>query len=169
MYAINQQVAYDRPKVGESLMIGSGLGVIFRVLSDTTLGSVSIVEHTLAPKALAAPPHRHLHEDELSYILEGQIAVLQGNETSLAGAGSYVFKPRGVFHTFWNPGTETAHLLEIITPGGFENYFHELAPLVPENAPPNMSGLFALAHRYGLEFDMSHVPELIEQYGLHLG
>lgn len=65
---------------------------------------------------------------------EGEIGVLMGEQTFKAAAGAYVLKPRGVPHTFWNPGPEPARVLEIISPAGFEGYFEELAessPLCP--------------------------------------
>jgi quercetin dioxygenase-like cupin family protein len=169
MQSINQVTSSVQPTSDETLLIGGRFGVIFKVLSDTTGGSVSIVEHTLTPKALGAAPHRHQHEDEVSYVLKGQIAVLQGDEVAIGGPGSYIAKPRGIFHTFWNPGEETAHFVEIITPGGFENYFRALAALIPDNSPPDMNGIFALAQRYSLEFDMTRVPELEQKYGVRLG
>lgn len=153
----------------EPVFVGGSFGVYFKVLSSATGGSVSIVEHTLPSKLLAAPPHKHQYEDEVSYILEGEVAVLQGDEVTIAGPGSYVVKPRGIFHTFWNPGIEPARMIEVISPGGFENYFRELAPLVPANAAPDINGLFALGQRYGLEFAMHRVPELVQQYGLNMG
>lgn len=158
---------YVEPGTGETLHIGN-FGVIYKVLSETTTGSVAVIEHTLLPKKLGAAPHKHQYEDEISYILEGQIAVMQGDEVTVAVPGSYVVKPRGIFHTFWNPGTETARLLEIIAPGGFEKYFKELAPLIPVNAPPDIEAILALAQRYGLEFDLSRLPEIEQKYGVSL-
>lgn len=167
MQPVNTKII--QPAVGESLLIGNSFGVVFKVLSEATVGSVSIVEHTLTPKSLGAAPHKHTHEDEVSYVLEGELAVLQGDELTIVGPGAYVVKPRGIFHTFWNPGTEMVRFVEIIAPGGFENYFAELAPLIPADAPPDMDGLFALAARYGLEFDMSRMSVLLQKFGLHLG
>jgi quercetin dioxygenase-like cupin family protein len=162
MNTINQHIAVANSDTDEALLIGGSLGVIYRVVGD----SVAVVEHTLPPKALAAPLHRHQHEDEVSYVLQGQIAVLQNNEVTTGGPGAYIAKPRGVFHTFWNPGTETAHILEIIAPGGFENYFRELAKLVPADASPDVEGIMALAGRYGLEFDMGSLPMLFDKFGV---
>src|SRR5690349_11923954 len=95
------------PSVGETFLIGTSFSVTYKVLSAATKSSVSVVEHTLTAKALGAAPHRHTHEDEVSYVLEGQLAVMQGEDVTIVGAGEYVVKPRGIFHTFWNPGVET--------------------------------------------------------------
>ena len=155
------------PEEGQSIQIG-GFGTRYKVLSSGTAGSAAVIEHTLAPGSLAAPLHRHRNEDEISYVLEGEITVQQGEEIVSAGPGAYVFKPRGVFHTFWNAGAETARLIEIIAPGGFERYFEELQRLIPTDQPPDIGAIIALAARYGLELDMDSVPVLMQRHGVRL-
>ena len=86
----------------------------------------SLVEHPIAPRTLGAPMHVHEHEDEYSYVLEGEVGVQIGDEVRYARAGDLVVKPRGIPHAFWNRTDEPARLLEIISPGGFERYFAEL-------------------------------------------
>ena len=76
----------------------------------------------MSARALAAPLHRHAREDEYSYILEGSMGALLGDEDLVAGPGDLVFKPRNQWHTFWNAGDEPARILEIISPAGFEKY-----------------------------------------------
>lgn len=153
---------------GRTIQIG-GFGIIYKIHSGDSGDSVSVVEHTLAPGLLAAPMHRHGNEDELSYVLEGEITIQQGEVITTAGPGSYVLKPRGIFHTFWNAGATTARLIEVITPGGFERYFAELEPLISSAGPPDMGAIVALAARYGLEFDLGSVPRLVQQHGVRLG
>lgn len=157
------------PSQGRSVLF-FGLGTTYRVLSEVIGGSLGVVEHTLEPGWLGAPPHRHSREDETSYVLEGQLTVEQKGQVVTAGPGSYVVKPRGVFHTFWNAGTERVRFIEMITPGGFEHYFEELAPLLPPNsANPDWTSVAAVGERYGLEFDPSRVDELLKKYGLKGG
>jgi mannose-6-phosphate isomerase-like protein (cupin superfamily) len=156
------------PDEGKPNLIGDGLGATIKVTPESTPSSVSVIDHTLTPGVLAAPLHRHLYEDEVTYVVSGQLTMMQGDEVVTLGPGSYVVKPRGVFHTFWNAGTETLHSLEIIVPGNFANYFAELAPFVPADAPPNLAGVMAVAARYGLEFDMDSLPELMQKYGVRL-
>jgi mannose-6-phosphate isomerase-like protein (cupin superfamily) len=116
-----------RPTEGESVEL-PGLGVRFMIDGEESGGGFSLVEHPIPPRTLAAPLHRHTNEDEYSYVLEGRVGMQLGDETLEAGPGDLVFKPRGQWHTFWNPGDEPARLLEIISPGGFERYFAEIAP-----------------------------------------
>ncbi len=104
---------------GEVVLAG-GFGVVGKVSGKQTGGAFSIVEHPLEPGVLGAPPHAHANEDETSFVIEGEIGVMIGEEEFRAGAGSYVLKPRGVPHAFWNPGPEQARILEIISPAGFE-------------------------------------------------
>ena len=74
----------------------------------------------MAPRALAAPLHRHTREDEYSYVVKGRMGALLGDDVVYAEAGDLVYKPRNQWHTFWNAGDEPCHILEIISPAGFE-------------------------------------------------
>jgi quercetin dioxygenase-like cupin family protein len=153
------------PTEGERVDIG-GLGVRFMIDGDTG-GGFSLVEHPIAPRALAAPLHRHANEDEYSYVLEGRVGVQLGDETLVAGPGELVFKPRGQWHAFWNAGDEPARLLEIISPAGFERYFEEIAPLLPPGREePDFPRLAEVRERYGLEMDVDSIGPLIERHGL---
>jgi mannose-6-phosphate isomerase-like protein (cupin superfamily) len=111
---------------GESFDFG-GLGVHWKIDADVTDGRFSVVHHPLAPHAVAAPLHRHHNEDEYSYVLEGKLGALLGDEVVVAEAGSWVFKPRGQWHPFWNAGDTPCHIIEVISPGGFEDYFRKVA------------------------------------------
>jgi uncharacterized cupin superfamily protein len=156
-----------RYEIGTSVILGA-FGTYFKVSGDSTGGAYAVVEHTLAPGSLAAPPHRHTHEDEVSYVIEGELTALLGDEVVVAQAGSYVVKPRGQWHTFWNAGTTTLWMIEIISPAGFEAYFAELGEIIQPDAPPDMDAITALIARYGLEMDMSRIPELTQKYNVEL-
>jgi quercetin dioxygenase-like cupin family protein len=154
------------PADGESVFLG-GLGVRFMIDSERAGGGFSLVEHPIAPRTLAAPLHRHAHEDEYSYVLEGRVGVQLGDDVLEAGPGELVFKPRNQWHAFWNPGDEPARLLEIISPGGFERYFAEIAPLLPPNREePDFEALAAAQARYGLEMDFESIERLSREHGL---
>lgn len=153
---------------GASIQIG-GFGTVVRVPREWTGGSVSLVEHTLGPSLLGAPPHRHTREDETSYVLEGRLTVQVGEEVRTAGPGEIVVKPRGIFHAFWNAGDRPVRFLEVISPGGFEGYFAELAGIIPAEGPPDLGAIAALGARYGMEFDFSRLPELMERHRVRLG
>jgi len=150
------------PQAGKAGHLG-GIGVRFMAWAAETGGGFSLVEHPMAPRALAAPLHRHTHEDEYSYVLEGRMGADLGGEVVYAEPGDLVFKPRGQWHAFWNAGDERCRILEVISPGGFERYFEELVDL---RARPTPEAVAELAARYGLELDMASVPVLCERHGL---
>jgi mannose-6-phosphate isomerase-like protein (cupin superfamily) len=128
----------------------------------------SLVEHPMSPRALAAPLHRHTREDEYSYVLEGRMGALLGDDVVEAGPGDLVFKPRNQWHTFWNAGDEPCRILEIISPAGFEHFFRELDALGGAlHADPQ--ALAELNERHGLEMRNETVPELLERFGLVVG
>jgi len=95
---------------------------------------------------------RTLHEqnDEFSYVLEGEIGVRIGEQEFTTGPGSYVLKPRGIPHTFWNPTDRPARLLEIISPAGLEAFFRELGSMLAGPGEPDFAALAALPERYGI-------------------
>jgi quercetin dioxygenase-like cupin family protein len=156
------------PQEGQLVDLG-GLGVRFMLDAEQTGGSFSLVEHPMAARTLGSPIHTHSREDEYSYVLEGRVGLLVGDEVMQATAGDLVLKPRGVAPCFWNAGDEPARLLEVISPAGFESYFAEAASLFSSGGPPDMEGLAALADRYGLEMDFSSVPRLAAEHGLDPG
>ncbi len=132
---------------------------------DEARGGFALVEHPMSPRALAAPLHRHTREDEYSYVLEGRMGALLGDDVLIAKPGDLVFKPRNQWHTFWNDGDEPARILEMISPAGFERFFGELVDLGgATQATPQI--LAALCARYGLEMDPASVPDLVGRFHL---
>jgi mannose-6-phosphate isomerase-like protein (cupin superfamily) len=149
---------------GPAGFLGS-IGVRFMLNGDETGGGFSLVEHPMSARALAAPLHRHMREDEYSYVLEGRMGALLGEDTFEAGPGDLVLKPRGEWHTFWNAGDEPCRILEIIAPAGFEQFFAELIE-IGNVAEADQTALAALCERYALEMDPSSVPGIVERFGL---
>ncbi len=156
------------PRDGKAGSLGS-IGVRFMIdTEETAEGGFSLVEHPLPPRRLAAPLHRHSREDEYSYVLTGRMGALFGDDVVFAEVGDLVHKPRNQWHTFWNAGDEPCNILEIIAPGGFENFFDELVDANLAGAP-DPEWLAALAARYGLEMDPESAPALCERFGLTFG
>ncbi|HEY8764179.1 MAG TPA: cupin domain-containing protein [Solirubrobacteraceae bacterium] len=153
------------PADGRAGFLGS-IGVRFMVDADVTGERFSLVEHPMSARALAAPLHRHNREDEYSYVIEGRMGALLGEDVLEAGPGDLVFKPRGEWHTFWNAGDEPCRILEIISPAGFERFFAELVELggVAQAAPEQLG---ELCQRYELEMDPSTVPDLVARFALN--
>ena len=156
------------PQAGKAGMLGS-IGVRFMIGGSESAGGFSLVEHPMPPKKLAAPLHRHSREDEYSFVLEGRVGAILGDEVVYGQTGDLIFKPRGQWHTFWNAGDAPARILEIISPAGFERYFEELLELLPKAGPPDPNAIAALATRYGLELDFASLPRIAKDFGVTFG
>ena len=92
------------PSDGRAGVLGS-MGVRFMLAGGDTGGGFSLVEHPIPPRALAAPLHRHSREDEYSFVLEGRLGALLGDEVVYGEAGDLIVKPRGQWHRSGTPGT----------------------------------------------------------------
>ena len=155
------------PDNGDEGFLGS-IGARFLIDGVDTGERFSFVEHPMSPRALAAPLHLHTREDEYSFVLEGRMGALLGDDVVEAGPGDLVFKPRNQWHTFWNAGDEPCRILEIISPAGFERFFRELSAIGGAiAADPEV--LAQLNERYGFEMRPETVPELVERFGLRIG
>ena len=143
------------------------LGTTYKVLSESVDGSAAIVEHTLEAKCIGAPLHKHSRENEISYVLEGELSVIQNGKVQTARPGQYIVKPKGIFHTFWNATDQRIRFIEIITPGNFEYYFAELAPFLLPDQPPQMDKVRETGAKYGLIVDPGAADEIIKMYGLN--
>src|SRR6201984_3873890 len=90
------------PQDGRLGFLGS-IGVRWMIDGDHREQRFSLVEHPMSSRALAAPLHRHTREDEYSYVLEGRMGALLGDDVVEAGPGDLVFKPPNQWPTFWKP------------------------------------------------------------------
>lgn len=152
-------VALD-PDAGARHIFGA-FGVHWKIDSADSGRRFSVVHHPIAPRSLVAPLHRHHREDEYSYVLIGKLGALLGEEVVTAGPGTWVFKPREQWHTFWNGGDTPCEIIEVISPGGFEDFFRELT-----TAWGNPEQMSALGAKYELDFDFESVPTLCERFRL---
>jgi mannose-6-phosphate isomerase-like protein (cupin superfamily) len=155
------------PADGQEGFLGS-IGVRFMLDGSEAGERFSLVEHPMSARALAAPLHLHTREDEYSYVLQGRMGALLGDDVVEAGPGDLVHKPRNQWHTFWNAGDEPCRILEIISPAGFEQFFRELSDLGGAmNAAPE--DFAALSERYAVEMRSESVPDLVQRFGLRVG
>jgi mannose-6-phosphate isomerase-like protein (cupin superfamily) len=133
----------------------------FLVSAGDTDGRFAVVEHILAPRALAAPMHHHSREDEFSFIIEGEVGAVLGGHEATARAGDLLFKPRGEWHTFWNAGDTTARIIEVISPAGLDDLFRALDSLADWPEPGTLADMAAA---YGCAIDLEATMPLIEKH-----
>ncbi|HSK89668.1 MAG TPA: cupin domain-containing protein [Euzebyales bacterium] len=141
------------------------LGARFVMDGRPAGGRFSLVEHPIVPRGLAAPVHLHTREDEFSFVLEGRWGFQLGSTVVYGEPGDLIYKPRDVWHTFWNADDAPARLLEIISPAGFEQMFVEAAELA-RTAPDDAAAGTALIERYGLHLDLEATAPIIAEHGL---
>ncbi|MEV4316127.1 cupin domain-containing protein [Actinocrispum sp. NPDC049592] len=163
-------VTVVRPGEGPSVEL-PGFGAVFKLFSRDNGGVVSIVEHPFAVGTITAP-HQHTREDEHSIVLAGEIGFRSGDSEVVLGPGGYITKPRGEMHAMWNAGTTPGRIIEVITPGGFENYFRDLGDLMSAH-PAGSAKLHdlpefaALAAKYGLTYGTPPwLDDVITRYSL---
>ena len=152
------------PGQGKTIMLYA-VRFDYKVTSADSGGTLAALEVTIPPRTLVKP-HNHSREDEYTVVLDGTVGARVGDRVVEAGAGSSMVKPRGTPHAMWNAGGEPARVLEVLSPGGLEDYFEELAPVLRDKAPP--ATYDALAERYGLTIQNDWIEELERTYGVRL-
>ena len=124
--------------------------------SETTGGRVAVIEH-LAPQGMGSPLHVHRNEDEWFYVLEGELTFWVNGQIIRADAGSFVYGPRNVPHTFTVTASQARFLL-VAEPAGLESFLRALSEpaktltLPPATVqPPPLEIMLAEAAKYGIE------------------
>ncbi len=143
------------PGEGKALWV-AGDRVTFKVVGEDSNGAFTLGEE-VSPPGGGPPPHIHRREDETFCVLEGEYEFLVGERTIRAGAGSVVYGPRNVPHTFKNVGMTPAKMLAFVTPAGLEEFLEEVGEEATEESSPPPFGqeeiekLLATAPKYGIE------------------
>lgn len=149
------------PGDGNPFLFGE-VGGRFKIGDAATDGRFSVAQLPgIPPRTLAAPLHRHHNEDEYTYVLDGTLGTMAGDEVVIAEPGTWLVKPRGQWHTFWNAGDTPCHMIEIVSPAGFEAYFEEVAA-----AEGDLERLARINEQYAIDMDFESIPTLCERFGL---
>ena len=147
------------------------LDIVHKVTAEDSDGSLTVEEWGLPP-GMMIPPHTHAREDECSFVLEGELTCYVGGEVAVVPAGSYVLKPRGVTHAFYNAGSETVRVMEVLTPGGFDGYFDEYEKIASKLASGEIDeeehrrARAELGGRYGVVWHDERIPEVRVRFGI---
>lgn len=140
---------------GEALWTFGTLTTI-KASGDATDGRVGVFQQ-LAPRGAGSPLHVHRREDEWFYVIEGQLTFWVGGQVIEAPAGSFVYGPRDIPHTF-EVASDEALFLFVTEPAGFEKFYRAVGEPAqsltippPPSEPPDPSQLAAVAAEYGIE------------------
>jgi mannose-6-phosphate isomerase-like protein (cupin superfamily) len=141
----------------DGVVLTPGGGKVIQVLGnpwtikvgvEQTDGLISVMEGSFRPRT-GAPAHIHHQHEETFYVLEGEFLFQMGDQSVKATAGTFVFVPRDVPHAFENVGNQAGKILGIMTPGGYEKFFEELAQLPP--GPPDPEKFQEIFQKYDQE------------------
>ncbi|MFJ3671098.1 cupin domain-containing protein [Streptomyces sp. NPDC090106] len=127
--------------------------------STQTNGELSLAE-AVVPADAGPPPHAHNAESETFIVMEGQLIITAGDEEYEAQAGSVVYVPKGMRHSFRNLSrTRPARIYFLYTPGGMDGMFQEIGTpgVRGEVGPPlneaDVAAMAAVAGKYRFTFD----------------
>lgn len=137
------------------------------VHSGDSASAMSVFETAIPPHSPGAPPHQHTHEDEIYYILTGEMCFLLDENVVRASAGDTVILPRGRVHANWNLGNVETRALTIVSADApFEHFFDEVARHLSSQETGSAEGALeavsSVADTMGVIIDMSKVPKEAE-------
>ncbi|MCB9793765.1 MAG: cupin domain-containing protein [Alphaproteobacteria bacterium] len=124
-------------------------------------GDFSIMEGRIAPYQLLTP-HTHQREDQAVFVIEGELEFEVGGEGGLrfsAPAGSYVIKPRGVQHGFWNAKETPVRYIELSGRANFERF-------VDDTDESAVKASRSAEEKYEITFHYDRIPVLMARHKL---
>jgi len=134
-----------------------GLGSVCLSGADTG-GIYCLLEVSLAP-GMGVPRHTHTREDEVYFVLAGELEATVGDETFVLRPGDTLLAPRDIPHELRNSGKAENHYLLVFSPSGFEEFMMATAVPAPDQAvapteapAATVRNVLELAASYGILF-----------------
>jgi quercetin dioxygenase-like cupin family protein len=93
----------------------NGATVVIKASAAHTSGQLGVMESDY-PSGLVVSPHVHVGEDEMFYLLAGELTGFCGDDGWVATPGSFVFVPRDSCHGFAVTSVAPARVLVITGP-----------------------------------------------------
>ena len=124
-------------------------------------GDFSVMQGTINPGELLAP-HSHKFEDQLVYVITSELVFEVGGADGLkftAPAGSYVQKPRGIMHCFWNSTDTPAHYIELSGRERFEGF-------VDSKQNGDLQSTLNAERDWGMIMNIEEIPRLMKENNL---
>jgi quercetin dioxygenase-like cupin family protein len=134
----------------EAMQINLGKMTIRYLVDGSRTGTMGMFELTVLPGASVPPPHSHSNNEEIVYVLEGQLRYAAGDDKRDLRPGDSMHTPRGVVHAFSNPFPGVARALITLSPDIGAQYFLDVGEVMKKGMPPDKAALVAVMERYGL-------------------
>lgn len=110
--------------MSEELTFGNTT-ILVRTSAAESGGAITVLEE--GPPMLDTPMHVHSKEDELFFVMDGEHIVTRGDDEFRVSPGDAIFLPREIPHAQRRVVPGEGRQLVICTPGGFEQFFRDLA------------------------------------------
>jgi mannose-6-phosphate isomerase-like protein (cupin superfamily) len=143
-----------QPGGGHEFALGA-FSMFLKASGEQTQGAFSLLE-AVEPPGFGPPLHVHHDAAETFYVLEGEYIIFVKGESHRCPAGSFVYIPAGMEHTF-KVGETPSKKLNLYTPAAMVGYFEELSA-ASSTAPMSSEQLADMATRYSMEIT-GPVPE----------
>lgn len=126
-------------------------------------GTMTVIE-ALMPPGFGPPPHRHDVEDELFFVLEGELWLWCDGTEATYGPGGTAYLPKGLPHRFEVVGDAPARMLQITTPAQFEDFVKAVgSPMevfeLPDPQPVDVEQLVRAAADFDIELLLGPAPD----------
>jgi quercetin dioxygenase-like cupin family protein len=131
---MSNEIMYVPANTGPAYWVMGDL-FTYLVTGEDSGGSYFSLEVVVGPDK-GPPPHIHHLEEELFYILDGELIFQVGDQTLQVSTGDFIHIPRETAHSFKN-GPRPAKLFSTFSPAGIEDFFKEVGdPVTDRSAPP---------------------------------
>lgn len=147
MGTVLQQPIAVLPGSGSKLV---NLGVTHLLTSAHTGGAYYLCEAIFGPES-GSPMHKHHHEDEVIYVLEGALDVRLDRQSLHIPSGGVVHLPKKFPHALYNPLKTPLRIIVHAIPGGLEGYFDEVEAAL-QNGTLDAEAHSSISAKYGLEW-----------------
>lgn len=128
----------------------------FLLTGKETNGEFALLDFFVPPGG-GPPPHLHTREDEVFYVLEGELTVNVNGTPVVLKAGETAHAVKNVRHFFRNESSAPVRFLCLVVPAGLEEFFAEVGdPLNPDGSipapgPDQIGRIIEAAPRYGVQ------------------
>ena len=134
---------------GQARQVNEGsFDVLELATREITDGSYSLIETIETGVGTGPPVHIHRDAAESFYVIAGAYSMHLDGRDFDCPAGSFVYVPRGMAHTF-RVLKDGSRKLNLYTPSAMEGYFDELSAAVRTGADEAV--LTEIASRYSME------------------